>query len=67
MESVFTMTSVTDGSRLCRARICSGPGMSMSQASLPGGARGRNYANYPEALFHGLQKRYGGRHTAIGR
>ncbi len=26
-----------------------------------GGAGGRNYANYPEALLHGLQKRYGGR------
>jgi uncharacterized membrane protein len=30
-------------------------------------SRGRNYANYLEALLHGLQKRYGGRHTATTR
>jgi hypothetical protein len=62
-DQVFTMTSVTDGFQLCRAQIrsdaeCQCRGFRCRRS------RGRNYANYPEALLHGLQKRYGGRHTA---
>jgi hypothetical protein len=34
-DQVFTMTSVTDGFQLCRARIRSRRGMSVSRASLP--------------------------------
>ncbi len=67
-DQVFTMTSVTDGFQLCRARIRSRRGMSVSRASLPA-EPGRNYANYSEALLHGLQKRYAGgiRPGAVGR
>jgi hypothetical protein len=34
-DPVFTMISVTDGFQLCRARIRSRRGMSVSRASLP--------------------------------
>jgi hypothetical protein len=43
------------------------PTRNVSVAGVVAGGAGRNYANYPEALLHGLQKRHGGRHTASGR
>ncbi len=60
-DQVFTMTSVTDGFKLCRARIRSRRGMSVPRASLPAEPGGVFTQIAPKACCARLQKRYSGR------
>jgi hypothetical protein len=61
------MTSVTDGFQLCRARICGRPGMSVSQASLPGEPGGVITQITPKPFFMGFRSgTAGGMRPSVG-